>query len=191
MEAKDILTAIGLFISLMLGILSIGISLANRRNTLREHLYEEQLSFYTKSIERLSFFAILLEDAAIDRTLKKEENSKKNLQLAFDQIQLLNLEVKKYTVICDNSVYIALINCHDIGLTFWTKFTANDTQWANLKIDFDEALKNTQAQIRQKMGINKLSEENQQLVKEKKSIIETELFSDAMKKTIELISKFN
>jgi hypothetical protein len=54
METKEILTLIGILLVLIVGLINIGITLKNRRNAIREHLFKEQVSFHYKLFHEIS-----------------------------------------------------------------------------------------------------------------------------------------
>ncbi len=51
MELKDKIFAIGIIATFLIGIINIAITIKNRKNSLRESLYKEQLIFFSKLME--------------------------------------------------------------------------------------------------------------------------------------------
>lgn len=79
MELKDLITLIGVLTALALGTVNLIYTVKNRRNSIREHLYKEQISNTYKIFEQFSKLNQEIDDA-INNQSKRHDNQVENLQ---------------------------------------------------------------------------------------------------------------
>lgn len=157
METKDILFSIGIFVTLIIGVINIYLTYKNRTNNLREHIYKEQTKICNLLIDQfvqLNFHISALYD---DENIKNESPEK------FEKIGEI---ISKNEHILPNHIITlsneTLYKCQP----FFEALATKDRN--RIKLGYDAYFENYFLLIillRDYFGIDDLSKENQKLYK--------------------------
>lgn len=103
-ETKDLFYIIGISSTILIGLMNYFISIKNRRNSLREHLYKEQFIFFKEIMTAINNLNIEIQ-SLINDSSKRSEND-------FDK--LLKDVVDIYTILEFLPPEDIRGNCHDL-----------------------------------------------------------------------------
>lgn len=152
MELKDKIFAIGIIATSLIGIINIAITIKNRKNSLRESLYKEQLNFFSKLME---------ENFKLYATLIRAHHRKNFLEsdkIIIDQEieKIFNTMYSSYHLMTE-SLVIKLTNFIDAILKFQKSgnedFEKNFLEYFDKSNDFLNS-------IRKEVGTDNLSKTN-------------------------------
>lgn len=160
METKDWIYVIGLILTSTVSAASLAISIKNRRNAMREHLYKEQMAFFfriSKEITAVSklFDHVLLESAFSSKIDKSLEQHVANIYSISDE----------YDIIVPDEVFSAISNALEGIEALYLLCIQKDG-----KLTRDEYKKHwvpvldLVEEMREFAGVDELSEENRGLL---------------------------
>ena len=140
--------------------ISLYISIINRKNALREHLYKEQLTFFIQLSEMISDIEYLFDDVSFEKTLSEEKD--KQIEERIDK--LYRYEAKYDMLIpnekIDNAISEVIIKAYDMHTMLANK--KGVVEWKDFE-PFNDAYGNLIDEIREFTGVEALSKENQDL----------------------------
>lgn len=162
METKDIIYATGLILTLVVSVFSLIINIKNRRNSIREHLYKEQMTYFLKLSKELHLALEMFYDVTRKKHLDTPTSNKIEKQL--DEIYILT---ETYDFITpDNlisAINLAIKNGDDLHIKCLKgQITKNDV------LDFQNSYFNLVEDIREILGVDKLSDENKKMYNREK-----------------------
>jgi hypothetical protein len=154
---KDMFYTFGILTTFILSSVNVYISFKNRKNSLRESLYKEQLSFISK---------LNSEFYNLHSDLSKLEKSQ-NLQLdTKDKIEIIFGVMFSNTHISSDVILTSATNTLNSALDFLNNLNFENQRTVNEKFNvYFENYKNLRTVLRNELGVKSLSEENQKLFK--------------------------
>ena len=165
MEIKDLLSSIGLPIAaLTISGISLYISFQNRRNAIREHLYKEQILFFTSLLEQTSKIGFHFEDVQLNKTISEGIDN-----LIQKEIYDLDKLLDKYIIIVPdekmyNLIHLVIMNAYRVS----TVLIAKKGLVNNKDLEpFDDSHYKLIDELRDYIGVETLSKENLSLYAKK------------------------
>ena len=154
---KDMFYTFGILTTFILSSVNVYISFKNRKNSLRERLYKDQLSFISK---------LNSEFYNLHSDLSKLEKSQ-NLQLdTKDKIEIIFGVMFSNTHISSDVILTSATNTLNSALDFLNNLNFENQRTVNEKFNvYFENYKNLRTVLRNELGVKSLSEENQKLFK--------------------------
>lgn len=154
---KDMFYTFGILTTFILSSVNVYISFKNRKNSLRESLYKEQLSFISK---------LNSEFYNLHSDLSKLEKSQ-NLQLdTKDKIEIIFGVMFSNTHISSDVILTSATNTLNSAIDFLNNLNFENQRTVNEKFNvYFENYKNLRTVLRNELGVKSLSEENQKLFK--------------------------
>lgn len=119
METKDVLTLIGILLVLAVGLINIGITLKNRRNVIREHLFKEQITFHYKL-----FVQITILNNEADSLLN--DDSKRHNNDFESRIDVIRSLMHENIFILENDSISLINSLLEEAFKFYMKFLTTD-----------------------------------------------------------------
>jgi hypothetical protein len=166
MEQKDIFFIIGIISSLIISSLTLLISIKNRRNALREHLYKEQMMFFSKFMSSVNKLNIEVQSLMNDPEKRKNNDFEKLLEA-------VSYEYYNCQFLIPNEISGLM---HDLifkAERFYSVFLRTDQNTAlHYSIYFDSYSK-VLDNIKTLIGTNALSKENKSLHSQNKHQLPT------------------
>ena len=158
MELKDIFYTAGILVTMIVSLISLRINLKNRRNGIREHVYKEQMKFFTQLSQEMYYVNEMLDE--ISATKKITEKQVEKLEAAYDKVDILT---ETYDFITPDEMlsklYLLYQAWHEIALKLIKEepiLKENISKFKQIFWDLTE-------DIRAHLGVDKLSEENRRL----------------------------
>jgi len=157
MEVKDIFFSVGIVSSLIIGLFTLSLGFKNRRNTLREHLYKEQISFFSKfllNVNKLNFEI----ESLINNTSKRQSNN------FYEILETVSYDYYNYEFLIPNNISGLIHNLIFKSNQFYTSFLSMDEErirktYSTYFTSYTDILNN----IKEFIGTNELSQENKLL----------------------------
>jgi hypothetical protein len=162
MKTQDIL----ILITLVIGVVNLGIGFANlflayknRRNSLREHVYKEQLIFFHKLSYEISVIYSHFEDIYVDQSISEEKD------IAIEKkIEAIHQLVDTHDFLISNSVYFPIDSIVRIIDNLFLQALKQGGKITESELD---KLSDSQIflmdKIREFAGIDELTKENNEL----------------------------
>jgi len=164
MEAKDTFYILGIIVTVVTSSFTLMLGFKNRRNSLREHLYKEQIIFFTKflgNVNKLNF--------EIESILNNP--SKRSNNLFYKILEVISNEYYNYEFLIPNEISGLVHNLIFKGNQFYSMFLTTDdnkirTTYSNYFDSYTEMLN----AIKEFVGTTVLSNENKELHLKNKKI---------------------
>ena len=159
METKDLITFIGVISALILGIINLIYIVKNRRNSIREHLYKEQIANTYKIFEKFSQL-----NQEIDSVLNNPDKRQKN-EVEDIQSETSNLIYSLEFLMSNDFLKLSNETLKEIT-NFYLEYLSNDKdRTANAyKIYYDKYYDLVKL-TREQFGIETLTKDNETLHK--------------------------
>ena len=157
MEIKDVIYIVGLVLTFTISLFSLIINIKNRRNSIREHLYKEQMSLFIKLARGFQLLLDLYYDVSRDKIL----NDSKDIQLE-QQVEEIYLLIDMHDFIVPNEIYSILNDTIKEGDTLHLKAMKGPITNEDIA-SFKNNYFNLVEEIREFLGVDKLSDENKNL----------------------------
>ncbi|UUW08680.1 hypothetical protein NLG42_21565 [Flavobacterium plurextorum] len=155
---KDLFYLIGIIATLYLGIKNISLSNKNRKNSLRESVFKEQITFMLK----LSSEVIKLHRSLSflnNKTTVTDEQQKEIIE----QILIIHEVLLTYSVICSNNVLeLTKITIDNANTFLEYKIGKNESSEEKYN-EYVVSFTNIMSQFKKELGIEKLKKENESL----------------------------
>lgn len=164
METKDLMYGIGLLLTFGASIASLVISIKNRKNALREHLYKEQMAFFMKFTSEFSDVGNLIDDIAEEQMFSKKQDDE--LEVLQNNIHRL-LDIHDFIVPDEiyssiNDVIHKLGDLHSLAIRSNGKIKDEDVDL------YFNSYFNMVEDIKLFAGVDELSEENKSLYQKRR-----------------------
>lgn len=163
MDKKDLFTALGILVSVIISVINLFILIKNRRNVIREHLYKEQMAFYLKLSKKLSEVSHLIDLLYQNILNNKKYDRDTVIDAKSDEIHNL---ISEYDFIIPNEIYT---NTNDLINKVDSFILATRTlHEENIQKAYDSYYSSYYyllEDIRDILGVDKLSKENLKLIK--------------------------
>lgn len=162
----ETITVVAVTVSVILSAFSVLISLKNRRNALREKVFEKQFDMYMEFSEKAALI-----DTLLTNLNTKYSNNKETTQHLFNQIQGVDHILTKSEIIIPDDLYKSFNEfmnyCNDRIIQIMEK---PEEFLNNEKKEFIKRIFDFEMEIRDYIAIDKLSEENRKLAKNRISL---------------------
>jgi hypothetical protein len=157
MEIKDYFYIFGILFTFIIGIFNLKISLNNRKNSIREHVFKEQVKIMSELFIQLNKLNKII-DKLIDVPSTRIDN---NFLEEIIKVENIVLENK---FILPNRVFTLLVEVLDKSITYHNIVVSNDrakiiVSYKDYYSEFNKFLET----IRSSFGIDYLTQENQKL----------------------------
>jgi hypothetical protein len=157
MEVKDIFFSIGIVSSFIIGIVTLSLSFKNRRNTLREHLYKEQISFFSKFLLSVNTLNLEIENLINDPSKRKNNDF-------YEILQKISHEYYNYEFLIPNEISGLINNLIFKSNQFYTTFLGSDEKKTRIAYTaYFDTYSDMLNYIKGFIGTNELSLENKKL----------------------------
>jgi hypothetical protein len=157
MEIKDLFYIVGIISTLILSLITLYLNLRNRRNSLREHLYKEQISFFSILFVEINRLNLELDNLMNDPS----KRNKNNYQEIIEGIG--NIVYHKEFLIPDeiaNRVLELIVQ----GNSFYFSFLiTNESEINKQYAEYYKKQSSIILYIKEFIGTNNLSDENKNL----------------------------
>lgn len=160
METKDWIYSIGLFLTFGVSIISLIITIKNRRNAIREHLYKEQIDYFKKLSKEFSILTNCFDDVRLEKKLSDENDSIIVKQL--DEIYSMSFI---YDFITPDEILSSISRVDKAANDLHFQIMKNNGTFS--KEDsalFYKSYFDLLEDIREFLGVDKLSDENKMLI---------------------------
>ena len=157
METKDYILGGGILVTFLIGVFNFSLALKNRRNTLREHLYKEQINFFSKflvGVNKLNFEI----EGLINNPSRRSDNN------FYELIQLMSYDYYNSEFIIPAEISGLIHNHIFKGNQFYSVcLTTNENKIAAAYSNYFESYTGMLNRIKEFIGTNELSTENKKL----------------------------
>ncbi len=157
MEIKDSIYCIGLILTFGVSLFSLIINIKNRRNSIREHLYKEQMSYFIKLSRELHLALEMFYDVSRRKILDDDTNNQ--IEKHSDEIYLLT---ETYDFITPDDLISAINLAIKKGDELHLKAIKGQITKIDIS-DFQDAYFNLVEDIRDQLGVDRLSDENKKM----------------------------
>ncbi|MES2478483.1 MAG: hypothetical protein V4561_05325 [Bacteroidota bacterium] len=187
METKDLITLIGIISAVILGIVNLVYIIKNRRNSIREHLYKEQIANTYKIFEKFARLNQEIDDV-INNPNKRHDNYVENLQNETSAL-IYSLEF----ILSNDFLAVSKDTLKEITSFYLEYLSMNDDRVSNAYKKYYDKYYDLVRFSREQFGIEALTKENETLHKlpsNNKRLIKD--ISDEMLKSVigNMITKF-
>lgn len=159
MELKDLITLIGVMSALTLGIVNLVYIVKNRRNSIREHLYKEQIANTYKIFERFSKLNQEIDDV-INNQNKRLDNQVENLQNEVSTL-IYSLEF----ILPNDFLAISKDTLKEVTAFYLEYLSTNDDIASNAYKKYYDKYYDLVRLTREQFGVEALTKENETLHK--------------------------
>lgn len=157
MQTRDVIYIVGIMLSITLGVFSFFISIKNRRNAIREHIYKEQFNFFLKVLNELNLALTIFYDSFANKKLVPEKD--KELETIFAKLYQLQ---DTHDFITPNEIVFDLTNVIMQADNLHVKAIKNPITEEEISTLHNNYFK-LEDKIREFFGSDKLSDENRKL----------------------------
>lgn len=164
---KDLFYLVGIIVTLYLGIKNISILNTNRKNSLQESVYKEQMNFMLKLSGELIKFHRSMTVLRNNKWTVKDDHK---LELA-EQIVLIHEVLLSNAVICsDNIMELSGITLAKADIFIDDKYEKNNETDEDKFNDYFVSFLNIISEFKKELGIRELNKENQSLFNNQQEI---------------------
>jgi hypothetical protein len=159
MTLFQILTIIGIVATTVLGLFNLFISLKNRRNSLREHVFKEQLTFLLELRQELAKLEVSLE--GLNKPWADNKLVAQNVIACLNKLD--ELELSKNILLPDN-LYLSTTKFITTAFKFANKVIQNPSLITKEEEkSFMNEILALEEEFREHIGLDKLTEENRRV----------------------------
>ncbi len=169
MELKDIFYTVGILVTMIVSIIALLVNIKNRRNGMREHLYKEQMKFFTQLAQEIYVVNELLSNISVATIITEEQVEK--LEAAYDKVDLLT---ETYDFITPDEILSKLYLLHSAWHEIVIKLIKAESITKENISKFKQIFWDLTEDIREHLGVDKLSDENRRISFGRQKLTETD-----------------
>lgn len=160
METKDWIYTVGLVLTFGISAVSLYVTVKNRKNAIREHLYKEQLAFFLKFQNE---FAVVMH--LFDELSDKPKDNKDTFQMCLYRIHQLDILFSGSDILVPNDLYNLMSRSVGDCYKFHALLLQKGEAVTEAEMDsFIDRFFDTEDEVREFIGVDKLSKENRKLI---------------------------
>ena len=157
----NILAIIGIALPALLSLVALFISIKNRRNGVREILYEKQLDAIFLMNDFLGKVSYAFSWWEIYKWNNEKSSAKEFNQLTYDAMTQFQTKFDTYDSIIPHEIYVPLIKIYKFITQEYVNMSKLDHHFRDEILD--QLIETYQESTREFMGVDKLSDENYKL----------------------------
>lgn len=164
MEIKDIVFSTGIVATLIIGLFTLALGFKNRRNTLREHLYKEQITFFSKFLLDVNKLNLEIEGLLNNPSKRKANNF-------YELLEVVSYQYYNFEFLIPNEISWLINNLIFKGNKFYLIYLSTDEDKIRVAYsNYFESYTDMLNYIKEFIGTNELSNENRILHSQKNKI---------------------
>lgn len=164
MEIKDVFFSVGIVFTLIVSLFTLSLGFKNRRNTLREHLYKEQIIFFSRflfNVNKLNFEI----EGLINNPDKRIHND------FYEKLDMVSNEYYNFEFLLTDEISGLINNLIFKANKFYTCFLGlNNDRINRTYSEYFDSYSSMLEYVKEFIGTNELSRENKVLHSQKDKI---------------------